>query len=287
VGIGDDGAVFKATAGNELVTVVDTLVGKVHFPVDIGAADLGYRAVAVNLSDIAAMGAKPRWMTLALTLPSAEPGWLEAFSNGLFEAAAEHDVLLIGGDTTRGDTVVVSVNITGEIPAGRAILRSGARVGDTIFVTGTLGDAAGGLAMFKDGHRDGALVQRYLRPTARVRFGQSLVGVATAAIDISDGLLGDLGKLLESCGLGASVEVSAIPVSDELTAAFDSDAVRRFAQSGGDDYELCFTASEKPADLPDDLRVSAIGTITDSGELLLHDNGRTVRSADSGYRHFE
>lgn len=286
VGIGDDGAVFRATNGKELVSVVDTLVAGVHFPVDIGTADLGYRAVAVNLSDIAAMGANPRWMTLALTLPAAEPAWLASFASGLFEAADEHDVVLVGGDTTRGDSVVVTVQITGEVPAGGAILRSGARVGDTIFVTGTVGDAAAGLAMLKDGRPDHVLVNRFLRPTARVRFGQSLVGVASAAIDLSDGLLGDLGKLLETGGCGASVDVSAIPVSEELKASFDAGAVRHFSLSGGDDYELCFTARALPAEVPDDVRVSAIGTVTDSGELLLQEGGRTVKATDRGYRHF-
>lgn len=286
-GIGDDGAVLQPEPGRELISVIDTLVADVHFPIDIDAADLGYRAVAVNLSDIAAMGARPRWMTLALTLTESNEDWIEQFAGGLHEAAAKYNISLVGGDTTSGDRVVVTVQITGDVVAGAAIHRSGAKVGDTVFVTGTVGDAAAGLELILAGNPDDYLSARFCRPTARVSFGQALQGVANAAIDISDGLYGDLQKLLSASGVGAEINLEMLPLSDALIAAFDSEAQRRFALAGGDDYELCFTA---PADtLPDsgDLRVTAIGRIVAGDSIVCRDGGDIVKYTDSGYRHFQ
>lgn len=287
VGVGDDGAVLVPEPGRELVAVVDTLVEDVHFPSDIRPADLGFRAVAVNLSDIAAMAARPRWMTLALTIPQADECWLEGFSAGIREAAG--DVALVGGDTTRGDRTVVSVQIIGDVEAGRALLRSGARVGDTVFVTGTLGDAAAGLELIARGQADAFLAQRYFRPVARVAFGRSLAGRASAAIDISDGLVGDLGKLLSASGVGAEIDVERLPVSDALRAACDERERRRFALSGGDDYELLFTA--RPEDVPQgDVPVAAIGTIVAGAKLICREGDAIVQPADYGgagsYDHF-
>jgi thiamine-monophosphate kinase len=284
VGVGDDGAVLEPEPGRELVAVVDTLVEGVHFPRDIGGADLGFRSVEVNLSDIAAMGARPRWMTLALTIPEADERWLEGFSAGLAEAAG--DVALVGGDTTRGNEVVVSVQIIGDVEAGRALLRSGARAGDTVFVTGTLGDAAGGLELISSGRSDAFLSLRYLRPCAHVRFGQSLVGRASAAIDVSDGLVADLGKLLAASGVGAEIDVERVPVSDALKAHFDERDRRRLALSGGDDYELVFTGRRE--DIPDssDVRVTAIGTIVAGDSLTCRERGNVVDCGDGGYDHF-
>lgn len=287
IGVGDDGAVLQPEPGRELVTVVDALVGDIHFPSQIGAYHLGYRAVAVNLSDIAAMGARPRWMTLALTLTEARPDWLEQFAAGLFAAADEHDVALVGGDTTRGDIVVVSVQVTGDIEPGQALLRSGARAGETIYVTGTVGDAAGGLECIRSGTTNEYLQQRFLLPAARVDCGRQLVGLASAAIDISDGLYGDLQKLLVASGVGADVDVDALPVSEALTHQFEDGKVRELVLGGGDDYELCFTSGE---DLParfGDVSVTAIGTVNDTGKLTLRDASGIVPFADSGYRHFE
>ena len=172
VSVGDDGAVLAPTPGLHQVQVIDTLVEGVHFPSNMSAADVGYRVVAVNLSDIAAMGAIPRWMTLALTLWDKDERWVEEFAAGLFAAADEHDVRLIGGDTTQGDAVVATIHITGEVEEGKALLRSGARVGDSVFVTGTLGDAAAGLEMFENDRHDEFLLQRFLRPSARVEHGR-------------------------------------------------------------------------------------------------------------------
>lgn len=285
-GIGDDGAVLRPDTGRDLVAVADTIVGGVHFPHSMDAADIGYRAVAVNLSDIAAMGARPRWMTLCLTLPAAESAWLGRFAEGLFDAAAGTGVTLVGGDTTRGDTVVVSVQMFGDVVEGQAILRSGARPGDSIFVTGTVGDAAAGLAEILAGNPDGALVPRYRRPTPRVAVGSALVGRASSAIDVSDGLVADLGKLLAASRAGADVELGALPLSPALRAAFGDGDRRRFSLSGGDDYELCFTSAER---LPEDIAgvpVTRIGAVTGGSGLVLRDRGVVVDFDDSGYRHF-
>ena len=286
-GIGDDGAVLLPDPGRELICVIDTLVEGVHFPSDIHAADLGYRAVAVNLSDIAAMGGRPRWMTLALTLAKSDEVWVADFAKGLHEAAVEHDMSLVGGDLTRGDNTVVTVQITGDVDQGNAIHRSGARVGDTIFVTGTIGDAAAGLERLSAGKPDDYLCSRFLRPAARVSFGQMLVGVASAAIDISDGLLGDLQKLLDASGVGAELDLDSLPLSDALRSAFDGEAQRRFALCGGDDYELCFTAAGDVLPQTGDPRVTAIGRIVAGDSIVCRAGGEIVEYADSGYRHFQ
>ncbi len=286
-GIGDDGAVLQPEPGRELITVVDTLVEGVHFPRDISPADLGYRCVAVNLSDIAAMGGRPLWMTLALTIPASDDDWLSGFASGLHEAAAEHQVSLVGGDTTRGDTIVVSVQISGDVAKGAAVHRSGAVAGDTIYVTGTLGDAGAGLALLSAGNSDEFLLQRFLRPTARVAAGLALPGLASSAIDISDGLLGDLQKLLDASGAGGEIHIETLPVSGALKSAFDEKSQHRFALTAGDDYELCFTSSlSVPAELGG-VPVTAIGTITEGSSLVCRNNGEIVELADSGYRHFQ
>jgi len=285
VGIGDDGAVLEPAPGMQQVQVIDTLVEGVHFPSDLAPADVGYRAVAVNLSDIAAMGAVPRWMTLALSLPAADEEWLDGFASGLHTAAAEYDVALVGGDTTRAPVAVITVHISGDVETGGAILRSGARPGDTVYVTGTLGDAAAGLRGLREGDPVRELLWRFTRPAARVRAGRALRGVATAAIDVSDGLLGDLGKLLLASGVGARLDVEALPISPPLAAHFGADEQRRFALSGGDDYELCFTAS---GELPDTgiVPVTAIGTVVEGAGIELRLDGEPFDYADAGYRHF-
>jgi len=284
VGVGDDGAVITPTAGLQQVQVIDTLVEGVHFPANISAADIGYRAVAVNLSDVAAMGARPRWMTLALTLWDKDELWVEDFAAGLFAAADEHGVVLVGGDTTQGDSVVVSVNVSAEVEKDAALLRSGAKVGDSIFVTGTVGDAAAGLELLQQEAHDEFLVWRFLRPTARVATGRALVGKAHAAIDLSDGLVADLSKLLAASGLGAEINIEDVPLSTALLERFDRDSARQFALSGGDDYELCFTA---PADAVAGIDgITAIGTVTANRGLVCRLEGEIVEVDDSGYRHF-
>jgi len=284
-GIGDDGAVLAPAPGLEQIQVIDTLVEGVHFPADSNAADIGYRVVAVNLSDIAAMGGRPRWMTLALTLSRQDEQWVADFASGLFEAAAEHELALVGGDTTSGAIVVATVHITGEVEPGKALLRSGARVGDTIFVTGTVGDAAAGLELLRRGERDEFLIRRYLRPRARIETGYRLVGRASAAIDVSDGLIGDLKKLLDASGVGGELDIDCVPLSDVIKTHFDDADRTRFALTGGDDYELCFTARADAVEGVAD--ITAIGKVTGEEGLVCRKNGVIVEYDDSGYRHFQ
>ncbi len=285
IGVGDDGAVLEPTPGLHQVSVIDTLVEGVHFPNGYNAIDVGYRAVAVNLSDIAAMGAVPRWMTLALTMPAANAEWLEAFAEGLYTAAREFGVALVGGDTTSSDRVVVTVQVTGEIKPGEAITRRGAMSGHGIYVTGTLGDAAAGLDGLQHGRPVRQLVDRFVRPAARVGYGQALVGVASAAIDISDGLVGDLGRLLDASGVGAEIDIDALPLSDALKHYCGAEQQRQFALAGGDDYELCFTTPGTPPD-PGVMPLTRIGTVVESPGLVARLGGVEIDIRDSGYRHF-
>lgn len=297
VGVGDDGAVLRPQPGADLVTVVDTMVAGVHFPTHLSANDVGFRAVAVNLSDIAAMGGSPRWMTLALTIDSARTAWLDGFSAGLFSAATEYGVELVGGDTTRGREIVVSVQITGEIAAGQMMTRSGARPGDDIYVTGTIGDASLGLQTLLARHNgapehecEDFLIRRFARPDARVKVGQEIASVATAAIDLSDGLYADVEKLLMASGVGGVIDVNDIPLSDAYRGATDANDVLRYALSGGDDYELCFTAprsslagTREIAGVP----VTPIGSVTDDRQLTCMRDGEEYQFHDVGYRHFD
>jgi len=284
-GIGDDGAVLAPDAARQQIQVIDTLVEGVHFPHDTDPSDIAYRAVAVNLSDIAAMGGRPRWMTLALTLPNANEQWLESFAAGLFEAADEFDVALVGGDTTSGPLVVVTVSITGEVRPGAALLRSGAKPGDAIYVTGTFGDAAAGLRLLQRGESNDDLVQRFLRPTARIEIGAALAGKATAAIDVSDGLAGDLRKLLAASGVGGEIQIERLPISDALRLAGSEEQQYQWALCGGDDYELCFTAKEDA--VANIAGLTQIGRVTRSACLNCTLNGDVVEVNDSGYRHFQ
>jgi thiamine-monophosphate kinase len=294
LGVGDDGAVLVPEPGRDIIAVVDTVVDSVHFPSDLDAADIGYRVMAVNLSDIAAMGGRPRWATLAITLASANATWLKQFSAGLFAAAEEFGVALVGGDTTRGQQLVISVQVLGDVPAKRAITRGGARTGDDIYVSGTLGDAAAGLRLLQQGGKDGParLLNRFRRPVARVGLGQALVGLATAAIDVSDGLIGDLGKLLEASASAAIIEISNVPLSTELQAAFGDKQALQIALTGGDDYELCFTADPCNAETlqqlatSQDLLLTKIGVIGSGKGLQCLREGQPVEIADPGYRHF-
>ena len=284
VGVGDDGALLRPTPGHDQVHVIDTLVEGVHFPANIGAADIGFRVVAVNLSDMAAMGAMPRWMTLALTLWDKDEEWVARFADGLYSAAAAYDVALVGGDTTQGDAVVATVHMTGEVEEGGALLRSGARVGDAVYVTGTVGDAAAGLALLQADVADDELAQRFLRPDARVAEGRTLRGRASAAIDISDGLVADLGKLAAASCVGAEIDIDRLPLSAAMLGRYDRGSAEQFALTGGDDYELCFTA---PAGVVADLDgITEIGVITDGDRVVCRRDGHVADIDTSGYRHF-
>ncbi len=284
LGVGDDGALLRPTSGYDQVQVIDTLVEGVHFPANIDAADIGYRVVAVNLSDIAAMGAIPRWMTLALTIWDKDEQWVERFASGLYAAAKVYDVALVGGDTTQGDAVVATVHVTGEVEHDGALLRSGANAGDTVYVTGTVGDAAAGLALLQSDLDDDELVQRFLRPQARIDQGRALRGRASAAIDVSDGLVADLSKLAIASGVGAEIDIERLPLSPAMLNRYDQGSAEWLALTGGDDYELCFTA---PTDAVAGLGgITAIGVITDSEHVVCRRDGQIVEVDASGYRHF-
>ena len=296
IGVGDDGAVLTPEPGRDLISVVDTLVSSIHFPAGLPPADVGYRAVVVNLSDIAAMAGRPRWMTLALTLREADAAWLQSFSHGLYEAADEYQVSLVGGDVTRGVETVISIQVTGDVVADRITTRSGAAAGDLVFVTGTPGDAAAGLSILESGTTRSAatdyLIARFSRPRARVAFASAAASFVTAAIDVSDGLYSDLSKLLDASGVGGSIEVLDLPLSPELARLMSQEDAQRFALGGGDDYELCFTAApeneERLVRLGDehDVRVTRIGTVGDSMQLEATRDGGEYTFSDRGYRHF-
>lgn len=242
LGIGDDAAVVQPRAGYQLVAATDTLVAGVHFDQHLSPADVGWKAVAVNLSDLASMGAEPRWLLLALTLPEANSKWLGCFLDGLISACSTYDVALIGGDTTRGP-LAVSITALGEVPAGQALTRGGARIGDVVAVTGELGSAALALHLQQiEQEPPQGLLQALARPVPQLVAGQVLRTAATACIDISDGLVADLTHLLQASGVGARIAVDRLPRSDRVRK---SSADWRWAAAGGDDYQLCFTL---PAD---------------------------------------
>lgn len=298
LGIGDDAAVVNVPTGQSLVMSMDTLVAGVHFPLDTPAEEIAYKALAVNLSDMAAMGAEPNWILLALTLPKANEAWLTAFSRGLRQLADEHDLTLIGGDTTHGP-LTITVQINGLVPQGQALKRSGAQAGDLIYVTGQLGDA--GLALkleqkeleieLSSVRRD-YFIRRLQRPSPRVSVGLALRGLATATIDVSDGLLADLGHILEASEVGASITIEKLPVADEVKAL--SGEWWRLPLTAGDDYELCFTVpEEKSALLKQRLNsinvpCHCVGRIESGTGLKVLHNGVNIDMDNlKGYLHFD
>jgi thiamine-monophosphate kinase len=293
LGIGDDAALLAVPSGRLLAISTDTLVAGVHFPHEATARDIGWKALAANLSDLAAMGAEPAWATLALTLPSADARWVEEFADGFAELAREHRVALVGGDTTQGP-LSITVTIHGFVPQGAALTRAGAQVGDGVYVTGTLGDAAAGLRQqsSKPGC-DPQLLERLHRPAPRAAQGLRLRGRATACIDVSDGLAADLRHICVASGVGAQIDADALPASPELIAAFGMDERRALQLAGGDDYELCFTAPEALAyDLLRDLAESGcaatrIGRIVaDAGVDVRDAHGNPVELPKRGWEHF-
>lgn len=248
LGIGDDAALLLPPVGMQLVVAMDTLNAGVHFPSGTAPADIGWKALAVNLSDLAAMGALPAWCTLSLSLPDADVAFVDGFLDGFSALARQHEVALVGGDTTRGP-LSVCLTVHGFVEPGMALRRDGARVGDEVWVSGSLGDAAGALAQWKAGvEGDASLRMRLDRPTPRIALGRALRGIATSCVDVSDGLLADLGHVCAASGVGARIDVDALPASETLRAAFHADARRVLQAAGGDDYELCFTAPAEERD---------------------------------------
>ncbi|EOW6770531.1 thiamine-phosphate kinase [Cronobacter muytjensii] len=298
-GIGDDCALLTVPEKQTLAISTDTLVSGIHFLPDIDPRDLGYKALAVNVSDLAAMGADPAWLTLALTLPEVNEPWLEAFSDSLFEQLSYYDMQLIGGDTTRGP-LSMTLGIHGFVPAGRALKRSGARPGDWIYITGTPGDSAAGLAILQqrltvenDPDAD-YLIKRHLRPTPRVLHGQALRGLASAAIDLSDGLISDLGHILKASDCGARIELNDMPYSPAMTRNTTPEQALRWALSGGEDYELCFTVPEINRGALEvalnhlGVSVTCIGQLTTAAEgMVFLRDGAPVTLDWKGYDHFE
>lgn len=296
IGIGDDAAVWTPRPGHQLVTCCDTLIEGRHFHADADPADIAFKALAVNLSDLAAMGAEPVAALLALSLPAVpDETWIARFCDGWADLARAYDVALAGGDTTRGPILALTVTCFGDIPIGQSLRRDAARPGDGIYVSGTLGDAAAGLRLWTD--RDAAaamhLRQRLMRPVPRVALGRALRGIAHAAIDVSDGLVADLGHVLAASGVAAELAIERLPLSPSLRDAVDDDTAIRLALSGGDDYELCFTVplSREP-DLcavarSCDVRITRIGSVIDGDRLRLVDrNGDEVSVDQRGWDHF-
>ncbi|MCA1714894.1 MAG: thiamine-phosphate kinase, partial [Gammaproteobacteria bacterium] len=243
MGIGDDAALLRVPSGKLLVVATDTLNAGVHFRDGTAPADIGWKALAVNLSDLAAMGAEPAWCTLSLSLPASDAAWVHGFLDGFLELAAAYDIALVGGDTTRGP-LSICVTVHGLADPDRVMRRDSAQVGDDLWVTGTLGDAAGALVQWHAGHApQPGLRQRLDRPTPRIVAGRTLANLAHACIDVSDGLLADLGHVCMASQVGAIVEIDELPASEALRGAFASDALRVLQGTGGDDYELCFTAA--------------------------------------------
>lgn len=304
LGIGDDAALLQPPPGHELAITADTLNEGVHFPAGTAAADIGWKALAVNLSDLAAMGARPAWCTLSLSLPRADPAWLQGFLDGFLELAALHGISLVGGDTTRGP-LSIGITAMGLVEHGAALRRDRARPGEDIWVTGSLGDAAAALVL--GGHlpapegfpggRVAAAVQaaldaRLARPQPRVAAGRALLGLARACVDVSDGLLADLGHVCRRSGVGAEVWLPALPGSAALREVAEA-AAPALQAAGGDDYELCFTA---PPALRDAVLLALeqagvdgtrIGRIVEgSGVCALDAGGMPWQPARAGYEHF-
>ncbi len=297
LGVGDDAALLRVPDDADLAASVDTIVAGRHFPQTSDARAIGHRALAVNLSDLAAMGARPAWAMLSLTLPEADPDWLEGFARGFGDLARAHEVMLVGGDTTAGP-LAVSVQIMGHVPRGTALRRSGGRDGDVLAVTGTIGDAGAGLALAtgtlgaQDASAAGELRRRFEYPAPRVEFGMSARDLASAAMDLSDGLAGDLPKLAAASGLAARVDVARLPLSRALLSVAGAQRARDFALGGGDDYELLVAVpparfdalAARAAAL--NLTLTAIGELRRGNSVQWELEGRSYVPVVQGYSHF-
>ncbi|HIF47715.1 thiamine-phosphate kinase [Candidatus Thioglobus sp.] len=288
--VGDDCALISIDANYQLATSVDTLIEGVHFPQETSPADIAHKALAVNLSDLAAMGATPKYFTLALTLPEFDQHWLEQFSSSLKSLSDEYQINLVGGDTTKGK-LSITINVTGTVPSGQALLRSSAKVGDAIFVSNTIGDAALAWQQIQQGiNPSKELLKQFNMPNPQVSLGQALLGVANACIDISDGLEQDLGHILYSSNVGASINLADIPLSQELSNHLEKTNDWCLPLAGGDDYQLCFSVPEariddlKKIEIDLGITLTKIGVITKNQNLKIvgFDNDKTCQS----YQHF-
>lgn len=290
LGIGDDAALLQPPAGQLLAVSADVLNEDVHFRASDAPFDIGWKALAVNLSDLAAMGAQPAWALLTLGLPNADASWLDRFIDGFMTLATGHGLALVGGDTTRSGLLSIGVTVLGFVPPEQALRRSGARVGDDIWVTGTLGDAAAGLA---DASRPD-LTARLFRPTPRVAAGMALRGLATSCIDISDGLFAELGHIMRASDVGARIDLASLPTSPALARMSSGPDRWLFQCAGGDDYELCFSAPSaqrqavSAALAKTNTPVTCIGRIDATpGLRAVAPDGRQWQRGRAGYQHFE
>ena len=319
IGPGDDAALLRCPSGEQLLITTDTLNEGVHFPAGTPAHSVGYRALAVSLSDLAAMAARPLWAVVTLSVPVADEDWLGGFAEGLYGLADGHGLRVVGGDFVRGP-LSITVTAHGSAREDAVLRRGGAGAGDGIWVSGLLGDAAAGLEVLKQrlarsalplggkasspswragtpslpgGHRESSeekLVRRFCYPEPRIGLGRRLAGIATACMDLSDGLLTDLPRLLRKSGLRGRVEAEILPISGALRDFAGPDDSRRLALTGGDDYELCFAVPEEKEDLlaalPDELQLTRIGDVNEGEGLVLTSGGQSWEPPDSGFRHF-
>lgn len=293
LGVGDDCALLRVEERQDLAVTADTLVEGVHFLPDVDPESLGHKVLAVNLSDLAAMGAEPRWVTLALTLPHSERAWLQSFARGFFALAERHGVELVGGDTTRGP-LTITVQALGLAPREHALRRSGARPGDLVYLTGELGTAGLGLKI-RQGSTDiddPTAVVRLEKPEPRIDAGIRLRGLAGSCIDVSDGLAADLGHILEASGVGATIEWDRLPLTDGISRYIVETGDWRMPLSAGDDYELCFTVPPANRDALEqrltagDCPFALIGRIESQAGLRLLRDGRSIELSQDGYQHF-
>ncbi|HEX7989569.1 MAG TPA: thiamine-phosphate kinase [Stenotrophomonas sp.] len=302
LGIGDDAALLQPQAGQQLVVTTDTLNAGVHFPQETPAADIGWKALAVNLSDLAAMGAQPAWCSLSLSLPDASADWVDQFAQGFFALADQHGIALIGGDTTRGP-LSISITAMGQVAAGQALRRDGAMPGDDIWVSGVPGEAGLALALWQQQELDVSRVaddparehlrQRLARPTPRVELGRALQGLASAAVDVSDGLLADLGHICARSGVAAEVLESALPASAAAQQCGLSATFNALRAGAGDDYELCFTAPAGQRQMVLETMASVAVPLTRIGYIragtglqVINQGGDVVAVSRQGYNHF-
>lgn len=296
--VGDDCAITSIPTGYQLAITTDTLVEGTHFLPSISPADLAYKSVAVNLSDLAAMGATPAWMSLALTLPEIKEEWLAEFSQSLFAILDRYGVSLIGGDTTKG-SLSITLTAQGFLPENQGLFRHQAKVGDWIFVSGFLGDSAAGLDLLLQNRKienefDRYFIQRHLRPTPRVELGLALRSFSCCALDISDGLLADLEHILERSQVGAEIYLENLPISRHLCTQYEQTQAEKFALTGGEDYELCFTVSEEKREEMEQvlrsqgIKVTCIGKILPqtSGLNLLKNGEKVTLPEHCGFDHF-
>jgi thiamine-monophosphate kinase len=299
LGIGDDCALLSVPDKKTLAISVDVLVSGVHFPEQTSADNIGYKSLAVSLSDLAAMGAEPAWVTLAITIPSMDEPWLDGFCHGFFGLASRYNVQLVGGDTTSGP-LVVTTQVGGYVDKNKALRRSTAAVGDLVYVTGAIGEAGLGLKILQNdlelppqySHLSEKLIERLNRPTPRVEIGQALLGIATAAIDISDGVAADINHILEMSRVGARLEVEKLPLSECFSTVFDQAGGWAQPLTAGDDYELLFTAPETAQNqlqriaAENDCKITCIGQIENQLGLRCYSQSKILELKSTGYEHF-